>query len=98
MRTHYAEADNELHHLLIMEALGGNENGLDRALAQTMAFVYYWCGWAGTHTHTHARALTHSQTATDTHTDTPSATLARTRVCVGMWSSSTQCPSRRPTT
>uniref|UniRef100_A0A7R9ULZ6 Alternative oxidase n=1 Tax=Diacronema lutheri TaxID=2081491 RepID=A0A7R9ULZ6_DIALT len=42
MRTHYAEADNELHHLLIMEALGGNENGLDRALAQTMAFVYYW--------------------------------------------------------
>ena len=22
MRTHYAEADNELHHLLIMESLG----------------------------------------------------------------------------
>lgn len=42
MRTHYAEADNELHHLLIMEALGGNKNILDRTLAQTMAFFYYW--------------------------------------------------------
>jgi ubiquinol oxidase len=35
-------ADNELHHLLIMEALGGNKNMLDRTLAQTMAFFYYW--------------------------------------------------------
>lgn len=42
MRTHYAEADNELHHLLIMESLGGNENAVDRFLAQTMAFFYYW--------------------------------------------------------
>mmetsp|Transcript_15986 Transcript_15986/g.30142 ORF Transcript_15986/g.30142 Transcript_15986/m.30142 type:complete len:302 (-) Transcript_15986:169-1074(-) len=42
MRTHYAEADNELHHLLIMESLGGNENVVDRVLAQTMAFFYYW--------------------------------------------------------
>lgn len=42
MRTHYAEADNELHHLLIMESLGGNENVFDRVLAQTMAFFYYW--------------------------------------------------------
>jgi ubiquinol oxidase len=42
MRTHYAEADNELHHLLIMESLGGNENAFDRFLAQTMAFFYYW--------------------------------------------------------
>mmetsp|Transcript_29747 Transcript_29747/g.81722 ORF Transcript_29747/g.81722 Transcript_29747/m.81722 type:complete len:321 (+) Transcript_29747:180-1142(+) len=42
MRTHYAEADNELHHLLIMEDLGGNENIVDRTLAQTMAFFYYW--------------------------------------------------------
>ena len=42
MRTHYAEADNELHHLLIMEALGGNSNIIDRTLAQTMAFFYYW--------------------------------------------------------
>jgi ubiquinol oxidase len=42
LRTHYAEADNELHHLLIMESLGGNSNVLDRMLAQSMAFVYYW--------------------------------------------------------
>jgi ubiquinol oxidase len=42
MRTHYAEADNELHHLLIMESLGGNENSVDRFLAQIMAFGYYW--------------------------------------------------------
>jgi ubiquinol oxidase len=42
MRTHYAEADNELHHLLIMESLGGNDSIIDRTLAQTMAFFYYW--------------------------------------------------------
>lgn len=42
MRVHYAEADNELHHLLIMESLGGNHSGVDRAVAQTMAFAYYW--------------------------------------------------------
>lgn len=42
MRTHYAEADNELHHLLIMESLGGNSSIVDRTLAQTMAFFYYW--------------------------------------------------------
>lgn len=42
MRTHYAEADNELHHLLIMEALGGNKSIIDRTLAQSMAFFYYW--------------------------------------------------------
>lgn len=42
MRTHYAEADNEMHHLLIMESLGGNRNGFDRVVAQTMAFFYYW--------------------------------------------------------
>jgi hypothetical protein len=42
MRTHYAEADNELHHLLIMESLGGNSTAIDRNLAHTAAFVYYW--------------------------------------------------------
>ena len=42
MRTHYAEADNELHHLLIMESLGGNSSVIDRTVAQTMAFAYYW--------------------------------------------------------
>jgi len=38
----FSEADNELHHLLIMESLGGNENSVDRFLAQIMAFGYYW--------------------------------------------------------
>jgi len=42
MRTHYAEADNELHHLLIMESLGGNSSVIDRTVAQSMAFGYYW--------------------------------------------------------
>ncbi len=42
MRTHYAQADNEYHHLLVMEHLGGNAQWFDRLAAQTMAFVYYW--------------------------------------------------------
>mmetsp|Transcript_13051 Transcript_13051/g.39020 ORF Transcript_13051/g.39020 Transcript_13051/m.39020 type:complete len:298 (-) Transcript_13051:101-994(-) len=41
-RVHFSEADNELHHLLIVEALGGNASAVDRALAQTLAFGYYW--------------------------------------------------------
>jgi ubiquinol oxidase len=39
MRTHYAEADNELHHLLIMESLGGNSSAVDRTIAQAMADI-----------------------------------------------------------
>ena len=48
MRMHYAEADNELHHLLIMEALGGADSLWgsisfpDRLLAQHLAFGYFW--------------------------------------------------------
>lgn len=42
MRTHYAEADNELHHLLIMESLGGGDAYADRFVAQHLAFFYYW--------------------------------------------------------
>jgi len=42
MRMHYAEADNELHHLLIMESQGGGDSLLDRTFAQSLAFVYYW--------------------------------------------------------
>ena len=42
MRLHYAEADNELHHLLIMESLGGGDAYADRFIAQHLAFVYYW--------------------------------------------------------
>jgi ubiquinol oxidase len=41
MRTHYAQADNELHHLLIMEDLGGNDRVVDRWIAQSTAFVYF---------------------------------------------------------
>eukprot|EP00747_Dinoflagellata_sp_TGD_P047458 gnl/TRDRNA2_/TRDRNA2_145023_c0_seq1.p1 gnl/TRDRNA2_/TRDRNA2_145023_c0~~gnl/TRDRNA2_/TRDRNA2_145023_c0_seq1.p1 ORF type:complete len:533 (+),score=80.04 gnl/TRDRNA2_/TRDRNA2_145023_c0_seq1:160-1758(+) len=42
LRLHYAEADNELHHLLIMEALGGANAYVDRFVAQHLAFFYYW--------------------------------------------------------
>jgi len=42
MRTHYAEADNELHHLLIMEELGGSDEFADRFVAQHLAFFYFW--------------------------------------------------------
>ena len=42
MRAHYAEADNEFHHLLIMEELGGGERTVDGWVAHTMAFLYYW--------------------------------------------------------
>lgn len=39
---HVAEEDNELHHLLIMEALGGNSEWFDRFAAQHAALAYYW--------------------------------------------------------
>lgn len=39
---HSAEEDNELHHLLIMEALGGNSLWFDRFMAQHAAIAYYW--------------------------------------------------------
>jgi len=42
MKVHFAEADNELHHLLIMEALGGNADFTDRWFAQHSALAYYW--------------------------------------------------------
>ena len=42
MRVHYAEADNELHHLLIMESLGGADEFADRFIAQHLAFFYFW--------------------------------------------------------
>jgi len=40
--VHNAEEDNELHHLLIMESLGGNCSWFDRFFAQHAALVYYW--------------------------------------------------------
>jgi ubiquinol oxidase len=42
IEMHFAESWNELHHLLIMEDLGGNKLFWDRLLAQTIAFFYYW--------------------------------------------------------
>jgi ubiquinol oxidase len=42
MKVHFAEADNELHHLLIMEALGGSTEFTDRWFAQHSALAYYW--------------------------------------------------------
>lgn len=42
LRIHWAEGWNELHHLLIMEELGGNRKWADRFLAQHTAVLYYW--------------------------------------------------------
>ncbi|MGD1902730.1 MAG: alternative oxidase [Geitlerinemataceae cyanobacterium] len=42
LKIHFAESWNELHHLLIMEELGGKDRWLDRVLARTTAVIYYW--------------------------------------------------------
>ncbi|RYH30037.1 plastoquinol terminal oxidase [archaeon] len=42
IQIHFAESWNELHHLLIMEALGGNSRRVDRLIATHIAFFYYW--------------------------------------------------------
>ena len=41
LKLHFAESWNEMHHLLIMEELGGNERYLDRLVAQHIAVGYY---------------------------------------------------------
>jgi len=41
LKLHFAEGDNELHHLMIMEELGGNDLFFDRFLAQHIAFGYF---------------------------------------------------------
>ena len=41
-KIHSAEDWNELHHLLIMESLGGNTKWSDRFVAYHTAFLYYW--------------------------------------------------------
>eukprot|EP00242_Pyramimonas_sp_CCMP2087_P011904 CAMPEP_0198203624 /NCGR_PEP_ID=MMETSP1445-20131203/6933_1 /TAXON_ID=36898 /ORGANISM="Pyramimonas sp., Strain CCMP2087" /LENGTH=378 /DNA_ID=CAMNT_0043875089 /DNA_START=40 /DNA_END=1176 /DNA_ORIENTATION=+ len=41
-KIHFAEEWNELHHLLIMEALGGDARWRDRFLAFHAAIIYYW--------------------------------------------------------
>lgn len=42
LKVHFAESWNELHHLLIMEELGGSQFWGDRLLARSAALVYYW--------------------------------------------------------
>jgi ubiquinol oxidase len=42
LKVHFAETWNELHHLLIMESLGGSRYWGDRFLAQHVAVAYYW--------------------------------------------------------
>lgn len=42
LKIHFAEAWNELHHLLISEELGGSKYWIDRFVARGGAFVYYW--------------------------------------------------------
>ena len=42
LKIHFAQSWNELHHLRIMESLGGDKQWIDRFLAQHTAVVYYW--------------------------------------------------------
>jgi ubiquinol oxidase len=42
LKLHFAESWNELHHLLIMEELGGSELWRDRFVAQHIAVAYFW--------------------------------------------------------
>ncbi|AFZ13379.1 hypothetical protein Cri9333_2513 [Crinalium epipsammum PCC 9333] len=42
IKIHFAESWNELHHLRIVEALGGGEYWLDRLFAHIGVFAYYW--------------------------------------------------------
>jgi ubiquinol oxidase len=41
-KVHNAQEWNELHHLLIMESLGGNSLWSDRFLGYHVAILYYW--------------------------------------------------------
>lgn len=41
-KVHFAEEWNELHHLQIMEALGGDLKWVDRFVAEHAAVLYYW--------------------------------------------------------
>jgi ubiquinol oxidase len=42
LKIHFSESWNELHHLLIMESLGGSSFWGDRLLARATALIYYW--------------------------------------------------------
>ena len=41
LKVHFAQTMNEFHHLLIMEAMGGDKKFADRFVAQHMAVAYY---------------------------------------------------------
>ena len=41
-KVHFAEEWNELHHLQIMESLGGDQLWIDRFIAEHAAVFYYW--------------------------------------------------------
>ena len=41
-KVHFAEEWNELHHLQIMESLGGDQLWIDRFMAEHAAVFYYW--------------------------------------------------------
>lgn len=42
IQLHFSESWNEMHHLLIMEELGGDDEFKDRFVATHLAFFYYW--------------------------------------------------------
>lgn len=42
LKIHFAESWNELHHLRIIEALGGGQHWIDRFLARIGVLIYYW--------------------------------------------------------
>ncbi|KAJ1616351.1 hypothetical protein T492DRAFT_606295 [Pavlovales sp. CCMP2436] len=41
-QLHFAQESNELHHLFIMEALGGDRRWSDRFLGRHSALFYFW--------------------------------------------------------
>jgi ubiquinol oxidase len=41
-RDHFLEEWNEMHHLLIMQSLGGDARWFDRFLAYHVSMIYYW--------------------------------------------------------
>jgi len=41
-KVHFAEEWNELHHLQIMESLGGDNAWIDRFIASHSAVLYFW--------------------------------------------------------
>ena len=42
LKVHFAESWNELHHLRIVESLGGGDRRLDRWISRIGVLAYYW--------------------------------------------------------